>query len=106
MKLLLVGDERQGKTSLLHYLQTGKSFKDTNKKEPERTDGVDIKIWREKKEKKEVTISSWDFAGQRVSLMSSFLFSDNILQGLLCNTFSFPFSRINLSCCLGHVFSS
>ena len=67
VKLLLVGDERQGKTSLIHFLQTRKSFEESNRKEPSRTDGVDIKIWREDLDGREVTISSWDFAGQQVS---------------------------------------
>ena len=68
VKLLLVGDEKQGKTSLLHFLESNESFEQTNKKNPERTDGIDIKIWREKKDGNEITISSWDFAGQQVSI--------------------------------------
>ena len=67
VKLLLVGDEKQGKTSLIHFLQTRESFKKTNRKKPSRTDGIDIKIWREDLDGREVTISSWDFAGQQVS---------------------------------------
>ena len=73
VKLLLVGNERQGKTSLIHFLQNGKSFEESNGDEPSRTDGIDIKIWREDVDGKQVTISSWDFAGQQVSTFKLFL---------------------------------
>ena len=64
VKLQLVGDGMQGKTSLLHFLEKRKRME----KEPERTDGIDIKIWKETKENDEVTISCWDFAGQEVNI--------------------------------------
>ena len=62
VKVLLVGDGMQGKTSLLNFLKTGESMKS----EPERTDGIDIHLWKQEREGEEITLSAWDFAGQEV----------------------------------------
>ena len=72
LKLLILGKERHGKTSLLHYLQQNKSIGPIT----ESTDGIDISQWKLKKEsgknnnncgcEKEIIFSCWDFAGQRV----------------------------------------
>ena len=59
VKFLLVGNEQQGKTSLLHCLMK-KPFKENI----DRTDGIDIHIWEPKDSN--VTFSAWDFAGQQV----------------------------------------
>ncbi len=74
-----MGDEYQGKTTLLHFLMNKKPPKEKVK----RTDGIDIHIWQPKQsgDKREigddsndsdnnVTISAWNFAGQRVRIDS------------------------------------
>jgi Ras of Complex, Roc, domain of DAPkinase len=66
-KLMIVGKENQGKTSLLHYLKEGKSIGKTTKS----TDGIDVNLWNIKNNKddndeNEVIFSTWDFAGQEV----------------------------------------
>ena len=61
--MLIVGKEGEGKTSLLHYLRENKAIE----KPTEITDGVEVNTWKVKgKEGKEVRISTWDFAGQKV----------------------------------------
>jgi hypothetical protein len=74
-KLLILGKERYGKTSLLHFLQLNKPIGPST----ESTDGIDISHWKpikttEKKkqqvnEEEEIEFSCWDFAGQRVCLV-------------------------------------
>jgi hypothetical protein len=63
MKLLLLGKERHGKTSLIHFLREGKSIKS-----PQSTDGIDINSWKIKGKNngESINISTWDFAGQQV----------------------------------------
>ena len=73
LKLLILGKERHGKTSLLHYLQNNKSIGSI----VESTDGIDISQWKLRKNKEEeeddddndneIIFSCWDFAGQKVS---------------------------------------
>ena len=72
LKLLILGKERHGKTSLLHFLQNNKSIGSMT----ESTDGIDISQWKLKKKKdstnndeNEMIFSCWDFAGQRVCLI-------------------------------------
>ena len=72
LKLLILGKERHGKTSLLHFLQQNKSIGPMT----ESTDGIDISQWKLKRngkndksdgsDKNEIIFSCWDFAGQRV----------------------------------------
>ena len=69
-KLMIVGKENQGKTSLLHYLKEGKSIGNTTKS----TDGIDVNLWNIKNNKdnndeNEVIFSTWDFAGQEVIII-------------------------------------
>ena len=69
-KLMIVGKENQGKTSLLHYLKEGKSIGKTTKS----TDGIDVNLWNIKNNKdnndeNEVIFSTWDFAGQEVIIL-------------------------------------
>ena len=69
-KLMIVGKENQGKTSLLHYLKEGKSIGKTTKS----TDGIDVNLWNIKNNKddndeNEVIFSTWDFAGQEVIII-------------------------------------
>jgi len=67
-KLLILGKERHGKTSLLHYLQQNKSIGPRT----ESTDGIDISEWRLRKnegDNNDTIFSCWDFAGQRVCLV-------------------------------------
>jgi hypothetical protein len=77
LKLLILGKERHGKTSLLHFLQQNKSIGSMT----ESTDGIDISQWILKRnigkndksdgnDKNEIIFSCWDFAGQRVCLIS------------------------------------
>jgi hypothetical protein len=76
LKLLILGKERHGKTSLLHFLQQNKSIGPMT----ESTDGIDISQWKLKRNGKndksdgsdenEIIFSCWDFAGQRVCLIS------------------------------------
>jgi len=62
MKLLILGKERHGKTSLIHFLREGKSIKS-----PQSTDGIDINSWKIKgKNNESINLSTWDFAGQQV----------------------------------------
>ena len=75
LKLLILGKERHGKTSLLHFLQQNKSIGPMT----ESTDGIDISQWKLKRngkndksdgsDKNEIIFSCWDFAGQRVCLI-------------------------------------
>jgi hypothetical protein len=75
LKLLILGKERHGKTSLLHFLQNNKSIGPMT----ESTDGIDISQWKLKRngkndksdgsDKNEIIFSCWDFAGQRVCLI-------------------------------------
>ena len=68
-KLLILGKERYGKTSLLHFLKSEKSIQPP----PDSTDGIDISTWKMpmksnmEEEENEIIFSCWDFAGQRVS---------------------------------------
>jgi hypothetical protein len=69
-KLMIVGKENQGKTSLLHYLKEGKSIGKTTKS----TDGIDVNLWNIKDNKddndeNEVIFSTWDFAGQEAIII-------------------------------------
>ena len=75
-KLLILGKERYGKTSLLHFLQRNKPIGPST----ESTDGIDISHWKlpinttdnninkqqQLNEKEWIEFSCWDFAGQRV----------------------------------------
>ena len=62
MKLLILGKEKHGKTSLIHFLIEGKSIKS-----PQSTDGIDINSWKIKgKNNESINLSTWDFAGQQV----------------------------------------
>lgn len=65
MKLMFVGQENVGKSSLLHALMNLK-----NKKRVKRgnisTDGIDIERWTFKTNKQNITFSAWDFAGQEI----------------------------------------
>ena len=72
IKLLTVGNERHGKTSLLYYLKNGKSIGT----ETISTDGIDIDEWKITDSKgKNISISRWDFAGQKViKLRQNYLF--------------------------------
>ncbi len=76
VKLLLVGNAEQGKTSLLQCLRNNERKKNDNSKENEtRTDGIEIEIWETKnKEGKLVSFSSWDFAGQEVCVEKIYFF--------------------------------
>jgi GTPase SAR1 family protein len=63
IKLLIIGEEGHGKTSLLYFLKENKSISKPTKS----TDGIEVESWKIKdKNKKEITISTWDFAGQKV----------------------------------------
>ena len=72
VKLMIVGQEGHGKTSLLNYLKENKNV--LNKK-TETTDGIEIKNWkikgRKSEEEEEITISTWDFAGQKVVILNN-----------------------------------
>jgi hypothetical protein len=73
-KLLILGKERYGKTSLLYFLQKNKPIGPST----ESTDGIDISYWKlpinttqtdinkQQQQKEEIEFSCWDFAGQRV----------------------------------------
>ena len=74
-KLLILGKERYGKTSLLHFLQRNKPIGPST----ESTDGIDISHWKlpinttdnninkqQLNEEELIEFSCWDFAGQRV----------------------------------------
>jgi GTPase SAR1 family protein len=69
-KLLILGKEGYGKTSLLHFLQWNKPIGPSTKS----TDGIDISTWKMSMKKtdnmneEEILFSCWDFAGQRVCL--------------------------------------
>ena len=84
-KLMIVGKENQGKTSLLHYLKEGKSIGKTTKS----TDGIDVNLWHIKNNKdnndeNEVIFSTWDFAGQKVIIIYFKLITINhLITGLL-----------------------
>ena len=67
-KLLILGKERHGKTSLLHFLEQNKSIGPKT----ESTDGIDISEWRLREnegDNNDTIFSCWDFAGQRVCLV-------------------------------------
>jgi small GTP-binding protein len=77
MKLMLVGQENVGKTSLLNALKKkrknlGPVAKITKQTAPLSTDGIDIETWQlpifipRLKRKEVVTLSVWDFAGQEI----------------------------------------
>ena len=48
IKMLIVGKEHHGKTSLLYYLKENKRIKTPTKS----TDGIDVNSWKIKKKKK------------------------------------------------------
>lgn len=72
MKLVLVGEEFVGKTSLRLQLSYQAKYGKRKKKElkdPVATDGIDIEDWtpfRHDEETDSVVFSSWDFAGQQI----------------------------------------
>ena len=74
IKLLLIGDEYQGKTTLLYFLRTG----NPPREEIKRTDSIDIHIWEPKKG---IQISAWDFAGQKVRMKKHhFIFKKRVFK--------------------------
>jgi hypothetical protein len=66
VKLLILGKERYGKTSLLHNLKQEKEELSIGLTKTESTDGIDISTWRVNDDN-DIIYSCWDFAGQRVS---------------------------------------
>eukprot|EP00007_Cunea_sp_BSH-02190019_P005553 CAMPEP_0174232408 /NCGR_PEP_ID=MMETSP0417-20130205/2700_1 /TAXON_ID=242541 /ORGANISM="Mayorella sp, Strain BSH-02190019" /LENGTH=2427 /DNA_ID=CAMNT_0015310457 /DNA_START=88 /DNA_END=7371 /DNA_ORIENTATION=+ len=70
MKLMIVGQENVGKTSLLRCLTRKKNAKGKLDLETMSTDGIDIESWEFTTtiagQKQEVTLSAWDFAGQEI----------------------------------------
>ena len=63
VKLILLGNSASGKTSLIHYLETGKFLGKRNT-----THGLDVHRWMPDPDRfpllKDVTVSIWDFGGQ------------------------------------------
>jgi hypothetical protein len=68
LKLLILGKERHGKTSLLHNLKQEKEELSIGLMKTESTDGIDISTWRVDDDG-DIVYSCWDFAGQRVSFL-------------------------------------
>jgi GTPase SAR1 family protein len=66
LKLLILGKERYGKTSLLHNLKQEEEELLIGLTKTESTDGIDISTWRVDNGS-DIIYSCWDFAGQRVS---------------------------------------
>ncbi|KAL6054440.1 Myotubularin-like phosphatase domain [Balamuthia mandrillaris] len=103
MKLLVVGQENVGKTSVLAALKSSahKNSSNNNKKRhrlwqpqspPLSTDGIDIEEWRMNvhlpppEGKKKVTLSVWDFAGQEIYYSThQFFLSERALYLLVWN---------------------
>jgi hypothetical protein len=66
LKLLILGKERYGKTSLLHNLKQRERELSIGLMKTESTDGIDISTWSVDDDN-DIIYSCWDFAGQRVS---------------------------------------
>jgi hypothetical protein len=64
LKLLILGKERYGKTSLLHNLKQEEEELSIGLTKTESTDGIDLSTWRVNDN--DIIYSCWDFAGQRV----------------------------------------
>lgn len=65
-KLMLVGQENVGKTTLLHAMRQLQK-KQRGKRNNISTDGIDIESWNIKtSDKRQLTFSAWDFAGQEI----------------------------------------
>ena len=77
MKMMIVGQENVGKTSLMRALKKEKKGKKEKKEDRNlATDGIDIHEWHVKSNSvEEIEFSSWDFAGQVFFFFSFFLFS-------------------------------
>ena len=60
-KLILVGDGKVGKTSIVNRL-----LFDTFNKDESQTDGVDIKDWKLSRNDSTIRLSIWDFGGQQI----------------------------------------
>ena len=67
LKLMIVGQENVGKSTLLHALRQVK-LKKRSKRPNISTDGIDISDWevRDSESKKPIIFSAWDFAGQEI----------------------------------------
>jgi hypothetical protein len=66
LKLLILGKERYGKTSLLYNLKQQEEELSIGLTKTGSTDGIDISTWRVDDDN-DIIYSCWDFAGQRVS---------------------------------------
>jgi GTPase SAR1 family protein len=73
LKLLILGKERYGKTSLLHNLKQQEEGLSIGLMKTESTDGIDISTWRVD-DNNDIIYSCWDFAGQRVSFKNSTIY--------------------------------
>jgi len=74
LKIMFVGQENVGKSTLLHALVTHKGKK-KGKRGNISTDGIDIERWQLKTPTKQtLTFSAWDFAGQEIYYATHSLF--------------------------------
>eukprot|EP01104_Vermistella_antarctica_P009100 TRINITY_DN2320_c0_g1_i2.p1 TRINITY_DN2320_c0_g1~~TRINITY_DN2320_c0_g1_i2.p1 ORF type:complete len:3638 (+),score=457.03 TRINITY_DN2320_c0_g1_i2:486-11399(+) len=83
VKVMVVGDENVGKTSLLTCLKEKRTGVFSKKKEDTiATDGIDISDWSEQvltadNKKVDININAWDFAGQEVYYTTHQFFLSN-----------------------------
>lgn len=64
MKIVVVGKENIGKTSIIERFTDTWGLEDAKRREP--TDGIEMKRWNPPADYSTTTIHLWDFAGQEI----------------------------------------